>query len=136
MPEMRETYGKDKAKQVAFATATMQAHRVKKTPKGYGTPEGRHEARRKHDKPMEEYQKTAMWNAYWDELGKLAQGTALSKPIAAPKASMPIPKAPSMAPIRSGAGMSMPGGPKARVGMSGKMQIAPSSAGALKGMGL
>lgn len=75
MPEMEEQYGSDKGERVAFAVATQMGHRLKKTPKpkgGYGTPTGRRIAKRKFDRPMKEYQKTAMWSAYFDEALKLA----------------------------------------------------------------
>lgn len=71
-PELRESYSPKKAKQVAYALATMQSHKVGKTPKSYGTTEGRREARQKFDKPKKEYQKTAMWSAYWDEIVRLS----------------------------------------------------------------
>ena len=73
MKNTTDEYGEEKGKQVAYALATMQAHRVKKTPKkpgGYGTPEGRKKARQKYPLPPREYKKTA-WAAFFDEL-KLA----------------------------------------------------------------
>ena len=68
--DMEKTYGPEKAEQVAFAVATQQAHRLGKSPKTFtskvtgkkepfGTPEGRHIAKAKFDKPKSEYQKTA-----------------------------------------------------------------------------
>lgn len=63
--ELQKQYG-DRAKQVAYALATQQAHKMKKTPKkkgGYGTPVGRAVARAKFQKPRKEYRKTASaWN--------------------------------------------------------------------------
>ena len=59
--DLQERYG-DKAKSVAYAIATQQAHKMGKTPKkkgGYGTPEGKAEAMAKYDKPRSEYKKTA-----------------------------------------------------------------------------
>jgi len=38
----------------AFAIATQQAHSVGKSPKGYGTPQGRHEAKQKYDSPKDD----------------------------------------------------------------------------------
>jgi len=38
----------------AFACATQQAHAVKKSPKDYGTPQGRHEAKQKYDTPKDD----------------------------------------------------------------------------------
>lgn len=45
-------------KSQAFAIATQQAHKMGKTPKGYGTPEGKKKAKQKYDKPKKEYKKT------------------------------------------------------------------------------
>lgn len=55
-PEMRKTYGPEKAKQVAFALATQAAHAAGQSPKTFhgkpfGTPEGRREAKAKYDEP-------------------------------------------------------------------------------------
>jgi len=83
---MEKTYGPEKAKQVAFAVATQQAHKVGKSPKThvsketgererFGTPEGRAEAKAKFDKPKSEYKKTAsaiMFDGFADELSKIA----------------------------------------------------------------
>lgn len=49
-PEMPESQ--------AFAIATQQAHAVGKSPKGYGTSEGRREAKSKYDSPSDD-KKTA-----------------------------------------------------------------------------
>jgi hypothetical protein len=68
--KMKDTYGPEKAEQIAFAVATQQAHKVGKSPKtfvskqtgkkeSFGTPEGRREAKMKFDKPKSEYKKTA-----------------------------------------------------------------------------
>jgi hypothetical protein len=60
----------------AFAIATQQAHALKKSPKGYGTPEGRVAARRKYRTPADDVKtadptpKEAMWMAFQDELEK------------------------------------------------------------------
>lgn len=43
----------------SFAIATQQAHKVGKTPKGYGTAEGKREAKAKYDRPKADYKKTA-----------------------------------------------------------------------------
>jgi hypothetical protein len=45
-------------KSTAFAIATQQSHATGKTPKGYGTAEGKSEAKAKYDKPKKEYKKT------------------------------------------------------------------------------
>lgn len=42
----------------AFAIATQQSHAAGKTPKDYGTPQGKREAKAKFDKPKKEYVKT------------------------------------------------------------------------------
>lgn len=46
------------SKSQAFAIATQQSHAAGKTPKGYGTKEGKQEAKAKYDKPKKEYVKT------------------------------------------------------------------------------
>lgn len=43
----------------AFAIATQQAHKLGKTPKGYGTKQGKAEAKVKYDKPKKEYVKAS-----------------------------------------------------------------------------
>lgn len=50
-PEMEES--------TSWALATQQAHKLGKTPKGYGTPEGRKAAKAKYALPRKEYKKTA-----------------------------------------------------------------------------
>lgn len=57
--KMKDTYGPEKAEQVAFAVATQQSHKLGKSPKSYGTAQGRREAKAKFDKPIKEYTKTA-----------------------------------------------------------------------------
>lgn len=47
------------SKSQSFAIATQQAHASGNSPKGYGTPEGRREARRKYDEPARHYTQTA-----------------------------------------------------------------------------
>lgn len=42
----------------AFAIATQQSHKLGKSPKGYGTSEGKKDAKAKYDKPKKEYKKT------------------------------------------------------------------------------
>lgn len=49
----------DTPKSVAYATATQQAHKVGKSPKGFRTKEGVREAKQKFSLPKKEYQKTA-----------------------------------------------------------------------------
>lgn len=43
----------------AFAIATQQSHALGKSPKGYGTAEGRQEAREKYDEPRKHYEQKA-----------------------------------------------------------------------------
>lgn len=62
--EMEETYPPKKAKQVAFAVATQQAHAAGKAPKTwhgkpFGTSQGKREAKKKFDRPRSAYDKTA-----------------------------------------------------------------------------
>lgn len=60
----------------AFAIATQQAHALKKSPKGYGTLEGRVASRQKYRTPSDDVKtadpapKEAMWIAFYDELEK------------------------------------------------------------------
>jgi hypothetical protein len=49
----------DMAESTAWAVATQQAHATGKSPKGYGTAEGRSEAKKKMNKPKKEYTLTA-----------------------------------------------------------------------------
>ncbi|NQU76991.1 MAG: hypothetical protein HQ546_11825, partial [Planctomycetes bacterium] len=78
MDSMSDTYGAEEAERVAYATATQQAHKVGKSPKGFRTPEGVRTAKRKHNRPTEEYRKTAellqqvKLTAFHDELMKIA----------------------------------------------------------------
>ena len=67
--QMEDTYPPEKAKQVAFAIATQQAHKTGKSPKTFGTSEGRSEAMAKFDKPKSEYKKTAMDKLALDLIG-------------------------------------------------------------------
>lgn len=46
-------------KSMAFALATQQSHALGKSPKDYGTPEGKAEAKKKYDGPKKDYKKTA-----------------------------------------------------------------------------
>lgn len=80
MESTKDQYGDKKGKEVAYAVATQMAHKLKKTPKpkgGYGTTQGRVEAKAKFNKPRSEYQKEAVMNpfvlqALFDELQKIA----------------------------------------------------------------
>ena len=65
MASTRDQYGsEEKAKRIAYALATQQAHKLGKTPKRgagpkgtYGTPEGKRAAKNKYDKSKGEYVK-------------------------------------------------------------------------------
>jgi hypothetical protein len=46
-------------KSMAFAIATQQSHALGKSPKGYGTAEGKAEAKKKYDGPKKDYKKSA-----------------------------------------------------------------------------
>ncbi len=46
-------------KSMAFALATQQSHALGKSPKGYGTSEGKAEAKKKYDGPKKDYKKAA-----------------------------------------------------------------------------
>lgn len=78
-------------KSTAFAVATMQSHATGKTPKDFGTKEGKREAKAKFDKPKKEYVKTPnpgnldspklasmMFASMGEELQKEALGNLLS----------------------------------------------------------
>lgn len=76
-PDMQES--------TAWAVATQQAYAAGKSPKGYGTPQGRHEAKAKFDKPKKDYVQTAnpkvasavdgyslaMFSSFSDEMQKI-----------------------------------------------------------------
>lgn len=55
----------------AFAIATQQSHAIGKSPKGYGTAEGRRTAKAKYDSPKSSYKKTAMLAGFLDELDQI-----------------------------------------------------------------
>lgn len=65
-------------KSQAFAIATQQSHALGKSPKGYGTEEGRTEAKRKYKTPNDDTktadpkEASAFWNGFFDELKKEA----------------------------------------------------------------
>jgi hypothetical protein len=63
----------DAPKQVAYALATMQAHKVDKSPKDFKTEKGVREAKQKYDAPKSTYQKTAMLTALFDELDQMGE---------------------------------------------------------------
>lgn len=79
LPEMKKTYSPKKAKSVAFAVATQQAHAKGEAPKKwhgkpFGTPKGKREAKQKFDKPKSEYKslKEGALVMYRASLSKLA----------------------------------------------------------------
>lgn len=47
-------YGKEKGERMAWAVATQQAHALKKSPKSWGTAEGRRDARAKYPTPRDD----------------------------------------------------------------------------------
>jgi hypothetical protein len=55
----QEKYGPEKGKSVAYAIAVQQAHKTGKSPKGFRTPKGVREAKKKYDRPKGDYRKTA-----------------------------------------------------------------------------
>lgn len=73
----------DMKKSTAFAVATQQSHALGKSPKGYGTAEGKRTAKAKFDTPKDDKKmanpgnletpklKAAMLNAFVDELEKI-----------------------------------------------------------------
>lgn len=90
MSEMKDQYGSDKGKQVAYATATQQAHKLGKTPKSgagprgtFGTPSGKRTALRKHDRPRSAYVVTPKPKTAAEELLALLPGHLLLRKVAA-----------------------------------------------------
>ena len=79
-------------KSESFAIATQQAHAAGKTPKSFGTPMGKHIAKKKYDEPKSAYKKTAdpgniaktsgvrlaVLAGFSDELQKIAAATTVS----------------------------------------------------------
>lgn len=63
-PEMSESQ--------SFAIATQQSHAAGKSPKGYGTSEGRREAKQKYDSPARAYEKQADPRSKAKTAGRLA----------------------------------------------------------------
>jgi len=72
----------DMDESAAWAIATQQAHKLGKTPKNYGTAEGKRAAKEKYGKPKSEYRKTAQWLRKWAALA-LPKGL-LSNPLMLP----------------------------------------------------
>ena len=79
--ETKKEYGKEKGERVAYAVATQQAHAKGKSPKRYGTPEGRAEAKDKHEEPEKMQEKAAMWAGYFNESEKLAVSMGAASPL-------------------------------------------------------
>jgi len=63
----------DMPKSEAFAIATQQSHALNKSPKNYGTTQGKHTAKNKYKTPGDDV-KTASFLAFSDELKKIAEG--------------------------------------------------------------
>lgn len=59
MKSTKDEYGSERGKEVAYAIATQQAHKLGNTKKDYGTKKSEEKAKEKYDKPKEEYKKTA-----------------------------------------------------------------------------
>lgn len=78
MGEMQDRYGADRGKQIAYATATQQAHKVRKSPKAFRTTGGVRTALRKHDRPIREYQKTACARGFIHDILSVASMRAMS----------------------------------------------------------
>lgn len=123
----------------AFAIATQQAHALGKSPKGYGTSEGRAEAHRKYRTPQDD-QKTAsafMWDAFFSEVEKIADimgkalGTAAVKgatrvgavqPFTAPKPAVNKALGEFRRAGGAGRGTSITGGPRPFAAQTGPVQ--------------
>jgi hypothetical protein len=93
-------------KSLSFAIATQQAHATGKTPKDYGTEEGKQEAKQKYDEPKREYELKAdpshktkysgidlvLWKGFGDELLKIAAATSVQDVVKSSKSGMAKPK--------------------------------------------
>lgn len=76
-------------KHIAYAIATQQGHKVGKSSKKHRTEEGMMVAKQKYTAPVSEYQKTAMFAAFFDELDQIEKEAAmgfLSRKVLAPLA--------------------------------------------------
>ena len=62
----------DMSEQAAFAIATQQAHKLGKTPKGYGTAEGKKTAKSKFTSPRKSYVQTADPKGIGEKMNKAA----------------------------------------------------------------
>jgi hypothetical protein len=103
-------------KSESFAIATQQAHATGHTPQGYGTSEGKREAKEKYDSPKSEYKQTAdpshktktsanlaLWKGFTDELQKISAvgGSAMTKLKTAPPKMAPSYAKAGVAPLES-----------------------------------
>lgn len=52
--DLTSRYGKEKGERISWALATQQAHSLGKSPKSWGTSEGRREAKEKYDTPKDD----------------------------------------------------------------------------------
>lgn len=79
-------------KSTSFAIATQQSHATGHTPAGYGTTEGKREAKKKYDETKSHYEQKAdpshktktsanlsLWKGFSDELEKIAAATPAVK---------------------------------------------------------
>jgi hypothetical protein len=76
------------SKSEAFALATQQSHALGKSPKGYGTSEGRSTAKAKYDTPKDDKKtanpgglESAKFAAFNDELSKMSFAPALASRV-------------------------------------------------------
>jgi len=61
----------------AWGVATQQAHKLGKTPKDYGTAQGRRVAKAKYDQPVSEYKKTASFASFYDEVSEVLKSAMI-----------------------------------------------------------
>lgn len=95
-------------KSQAFAIATQQSYAAKKAPKGYGTPQGRREAKQKYDDPKSHYEQkakpkektsathTARWSGFIDELEKISRATSVADTTKSIKTTSTLYKKPNL----------------------------------------
>lgn len=75
----------DMDESTSFAIATQQAYKLGKTPKGYGTPEGKRTAKAKYTNPKKDYTMKAA-ELHKEAVGRLNLKQLLTNPLVSPVA--------------------------------------------------
>ena len=81
MESTTKEHGEKEGKSIAYAIATQQAHKTKKSPKKHRTATGVRVAKRKYNQPLKMYRKTAMATGFFDELEKIGKFSIENLPI-------------------------------------------------------